>query len=201
MFSDAQIPVIEDDRKTRTNPLNANFHKKEFQELWNRIHQKAVYAVQFETAELIAKCVHGAGYGTESRSAAIRRQRGEQLTETTYEALKAGEAFRAARDADGQLKSSVHSAVKYDLIGKLAEETTADPRNDRSNPSGASSLTVFDPVPRSIPEDFLPNAARLINEQKATVIVEHLTYSADRRSLRHGHFHRRRSRTGLQPSE
>ena len=28
------------------------------------------------------------------------------------------------------------------------------------------------------PEDFLRNAARLINEQKATVVVDHLTYSA-----------------------
>jgi hypothetical protein len=45
VFSDAQLPSIEDERKVKANPLNANFHKKEFQELWSRINRKAAYAV------------------------------------------------------------------------------------------------------------------------------------------------------------
>jgi type III restriction enzyme len=55
VFSDAQIPEIQDDRKTKPNPLSNNFHKKEFQELWNRINQKAAYTVHFETEELVRK--------------------------------------------------------------------------------------------------------------------------------------------------
>lgn len=59
VFSDAQMPQIGDDRKAKINPLSKNFEKKEFQELWGRINQKAAYTVHFETAELIGKCVKG----------------------------------------------------------------------------------------------------------------------------------------------
>jgi type III restriction enzyme len=57
VFSDAQLPKIEDGRKPKTNPLNENFEKKEFQELWRRINQKAVYRVEFDSEELVRKCV------------------------------------------------------------------------------------------------------------------------------------------------
>src|SRR5699024_5796915 len=52
------IPAPINDRKPKKIPLNeANFHKKEFQDLWDRINHKAVYQVEFDSAELIAKCV------------------------------------------------------------------------------------------------------------------------------------------------
>ncbi|WP_254303620.1 DEAD/DEAH box helicase family protein [Rhodococcoides kyotonense] len=53
------VTVIgEDSRKPKRIPLNeANFAKKEFQELWNRINHKAVYQVQFNSNELIHKCI------------------------------------------------------------------------------------------------------------------------------------------------
>jgi type III restriction enzyme len=57
VFSAAQLPAIEDERKTKSNPTNSNFHKKEFQKLWNRINRKAAYTVHFETSELVKKCV------------------------------------------------------------------------------------------------------------------------------------------------
>lgn len=43
VFSTSQLPQIGDDRKPKTNPLNSNFEKKEFQELWGRINRKAVF--------------------------------------------------------------------------------------------------------------------------------------------------------------
>ena len=49
VFSDAQLPEIDDDRKAKTNPLNANFEKKEFQELWSRINRKAAYTRRSST--------------------------------------------------------------------------------------------------------------------------------------------------------
>ena len=123
VFSDSQIPLPQDDRKTKRNNLNSNFQKSEFQALWNRIHRKAVYSVQFESEELIRNCI--AALDAELRVAPLQYvvQRGEQLTDATYDALQAGEAFRLDKTQTAALKSSVHSAVKYDLIGKLAEET------------------------------------------------------------------------------
>jgi type III restriction enzyme len=74
------------------------------------------------------------------------------------------------------LKSSVHSAVKYDLIGKLAEQTQLT-RDTIGRILGGMKPSVF-AFYQVNPEDFLRSAARLINEQKATVVVDHLTYSA-----------------------
>jgi len=176
VYSAEQLPEIADDRKGQKNPLNANFTKKEFQALWGRIHQKAVYAVHFETEELISKCI--AALDADLKVAPLQYivQRGEQNAETTYEALKAGDAFRLEETQTAQLKSSVHSAVQYDLIGKLTEETkltraTIGAILGQVKPSKFSQYQVN-------PEDFLRTTARLINEQKATIIIEHLTYSA-----------------------
>jgi type III restriction enzyme len=176
VYSTEQLPEIENGRVPKDNPLNANYHKKAFRELWSRIHQKAVYSVHFETAELIVKCV--TTLDAELKVAPLQYvvERGEQTTENTYEALQAGDAFRLGQTQTARLNASVHSAVPYDLIGKLAEETTL---------TRATIGTILRKIKPSVfelyrvnPEDFLRVAARLVNEQKATVIVEHLTYSA-----------------------
>ena len=176
VYSTEQLPEIENGRVPKDNPLNANYHKKAFRELWSRIHQKAVYSVHFETAELIAKCV--TTLDAELKVAPLQYvvERGEQTTETTYEALQAGEAFRLGQTQTARLNASVHSAVPYDLIGKLAEETTLT-RATIGTILRKIKPAVFE-LYRVNPEDFLRVASRLVNEQKATVIVEHLAYSA-----------------------
>jgi type III restriction enzyme len=176
VYSKEQLPEIEDGRKGQPNPLNANFHKKAFRELWSRIHQKAIYSVQFETAELISKCIQTLDADLKVAPLQYVVQRGEQATETTYEALKAGQAFELEQTQTAQLKLSVHSEVKYDLIGKLAEETKLTRATIGAILRGISPKVFA--LYRVNPEDFLRVACRLINEQKATVIVEHLTYSA-----------------------
>ncbi|WP_321491818.1 hypothetical protein [uncultured Desulfobacter sp.] len=57
VYGDARLPDIGDDRGAKINPLNDNFKKKEFQELWSRINHKAAYSVHFDSTELIKKCV------------------------------------------------------------------------------------------------------------------------------------------------
>lgn len=180
VFSAEQLPEIGDDRTPKPNALNANFHKKEFQALWSRIHQKAVYAVSFQSAELIEKCV--AELDAELKVAPLQYvvERGEQSENTTYEALQEGEAFHLEATQTARLKSSVHSAVPYDLIGKLAEATKL------TRATVGAILTRIKPSVYELykvnPEDFLRVVARLINEQKATIIVEHLTYNATEES-------------------
>ncbi len=161
---------------TKRNHLNSNFQKTEFQALWNRIYRKAVYAVRFESEELIGKCI--AALDAELRVAPLQYvvQRGEQLTDATYDALQAGEAFRLDETQTAALKSSVHSAVKYDLIGKLADQTQLT-RGTIGRILGGIKPSAFASYQVN-PDDFLRNSARLISEQKATVVVDHLTYSA-----------------------
>jgi hypothetical protein len=47
VYRKEQLPEIEDGRKGQPNPLNANFNKQAFRDLWSRIHQKAIYSVHF----------------------------------------------------------------------------------------------------------------------------------------------------------
>ena len=174
VFSDAQLPEIEDDRKAKTNPLSANFQKKEFQQLWNRINRKAAYTVHFETDELVRKCVKCLDKELHVTQLQYTIQRGEQIDDASYDSLKQGEAFKVRETATESLKASVHSDVKYDLIGKLAEETQLT-RNTIASILQGINVAVFSQY-KTNPEDFIAKAARLINEQKATVIVEHLAY-------------------------
>jgi len=174
VFSDADLPTIDDDRATKANPLNANFHKKEFQELWKRINRKAAYTVHFDTDQLVGKCVDALDRDLRIAPLQYVVQAGQQKDETDWDSLKRGEAFEVRDTARAEYRASVHSSVQYDLIGKLAEQTQLT-RRTVANVLQKINKTIFDQYP-SNPEDFIHKAGRLINEQKATVVVEHLAY-------------------------
>jgi type III restriction enzyme len=127
VFSEAQIPEIGDDRRPKKNPLNANFDKQEFKALWSRINRKAAYSVSFEEAELIQKAVAALNGGKEPglkvTPLQYTIQHGEQSDAVTYDGIKEGNAFTLKATETETNRQSVHSAVKYDLIGKLAEGT------------------------------------------------------------------------------
>jgi type III restriction enzyme len=131
--------------------------------------------VHFETAELRNKCI--ASLDRELKVAPLQYtvQAGEQTDSATYDALKKREAFTLQESQTETLWVSARSAVRYDLIGKLAEETQLT----RATIGGilrSMNVAVFSQY-KTNPEDFMRKAARLINEQKATVIVEHLAYN------------------------
>jgi type III restriction enzyme len=176
VFSDVQMPGIDDDRKAKINPLNENFEKKEFKELWNRINHKAAYAVDFATPELVKKCVLALDKELKVNPLLYTVAMGTQADEISYVAIKEGGGFYTTKTETGKLKNSVHSSVKYDLLGKLTEQTQLTRRTVAQILQGIR-LDVFSQYPTN-PEDFIAKAARLINEQKATVIIEHLSYDA-----------------------
>ena len=101
-------------------------------------------------------------------------QKGEQKGEASFETLKKGEAFKIKETKTSDENTSVHSSVKYDLIGNIAEQTQLT-RKTIAEILKRVNLTTFG-LFKVNPEDFLMKASRLISEQKATVIVEHLTY-------------------------
>ena len=174
VFSDTQLPDIGDDRKAKTNPLNANFDKAEFKALWNRINRKAAYTVEFETPELVAKCVAALEKELHISPMQYTIVKGEQTELSTYDGLKQGETFKVMESTTDLHRASIHSAVKYDLIGRLASETQLTRSTVASVLQGINKA-VFSQY-RTNPEDFMQKAARLMNEQKATVIVEHIAY-------------------------
>jgi len=183
VFSDAQLPEIEDGRNSKSNPLNSNFDKQAFKELWNRINHKAAYVVDFETPELIKKCVKELDKALRVTALQYTIQTGVQQEQASYDAVTQGDSFKVTNTTTVSNKVSIHSAVKYDLIGKLAEQTKLT-RKTIATILQTINNAVFDQF-KNNPEDFIAKASVLINEQKATVIVEHLAYDpiADTHSL------------------
>lgn len=174
VFSDSQMFEISDDRRPKKNPLNSNFDKQEFKELWNRINRKAAYSVDFDSAELVTKAVNELDKSLRVTPLQYTIQTGEQAAQVTYDGLKDGEAFVLKATETEKNVHSIHSAVKYDLIGKVAEGTQLTRRTTADILKGIS-VAVFAQF-RTNPESFIAEAVRLINEQKATMIIEHLAY-------------------------
>jgi type III restriction enzyme len=174
VYSDASLPTIENDRGAKTNPLNANFKKKEFKELWNRINCKAAYSVHFDSAELTRKCIQT--LNTELRVTPLQYlvQRGEQTDDISYDQMKSGDGFEVRETSTEYNTNSIHSAVKYDLIGKVAENVQLTRKTAAEILSGIEK-PVFAQF-KTNPESFIAETTRLIQEQKATVIIEHLSY-------------------------
>ena len=179
VFSEGQMILPGNGRTAKKLLPNANFDKQEFKALWNRINHKAAYSVHFDSAELVQKAI--AAINDKDGKVGLRVtplqytiQRGEQRALITADELEKGEAFALKASEVETNKISVHSAVKYDLIGKLAEGTVLTRRTIAEILKGINAA-VFAQY-KTNPESFIAEAIRVINEQKATVIIEHLAY-------------------------
>lgn len=173
VFSDAQLPKVEDGRKPKLNPLNENFEKREFQELWRRINQKAVYRVEFDSDELVRKCVSALDSQLRVTPLQYTVQTGIQGDGLTDEQLKAGDGF-AVTGSTTERGGSVHSLVKYDLLGKISENTELTRKTAAEILTGIQA-SVFGQFKEN-PEHFITEASRIIAEQKATMVIERLAY-------------------------
>jgi type III restriction enzyme len=169
------VPLPDDGRKPKRIPLNEeNFAKKEFKELWNRINHKAVYQVEFDSAELIDKCVMALDAHLNVTAMQYVVQSGEQRAALDADALATGAGFSVSSTSTHAETVSAASQVKYDLLGEITEKTRLTRRTAAAVLAGVKPTTFA--KYRQNPEHFITEAARLINEQKATVIVQHLTY-------------------------
>ena len=175
VFSDALLPKPADDRAGQVNKLNANFQKKEFQELWRRINHKAAYTVHFDSAELVKKCITTLNKELKVQPLQYTVVSGRQREQIDAGALGHGEGFQVDETRMDKHRASVHSGVSYDLIGKLAEAAVLTRATIAKILVGLEK-PVFSQF-KSNPESFLTEATRLIREQKATAVVEHLSYN------------------------
>jgi type III restriction enzyme len=171
----AQAALPDNGRAQKSNPRNANFEKKEFQALWNRINHKAVYSVEFDSQELVSKCLTALNEKTFVDKLQYTVQRGTLRSDATYEQFQKGEAFKVSESETETYNNAVHTSVRYDLIGKISENTKLK-RSTVAEILKSLDNHIFAQFKYN-PEHFIAEASRLINEQKATVIVEHLTYS------------------------
>ena len=160
--------MIEDGNQTQSpeNKLNENFAKKEFQELWHNINHKYVYTVHYDSEELIRKAVSAIDkelYVTELKYI---------MTEGTQQAA---DQFGDTRTTTKKIGTVSTSTVKYDLVGEIAKGATLTRRTVVAILKGISQAKLY--MFRNNPEDFIRKTIRIIKEQKATMIVEHISYN------------------------
>ena len=174
VFNGKQVhDMFSDGRRPKRNPLNTNFKKKEFQELWKRINRKAVYRVDFDSQELIQKCVTALNDKLRVTTLKYTVQAGAQNDELTEDRLRTGTSFQI-KESSIEYGRSTHSRVRYDLVGKVAESSLLT-RKTVAKILGEIQLDVFGQF-RQNPEHFISEASRIIAEQKATMVIERLAY-------------------------
>ena len=169
--------MIDDGSKTTTpdNKLNNNFMKKEFQELWRRINHKYAYTVSFNCEELIEKAVAAINKELEVTQLSYVVTRGEQKDNTSLDDMKHGEMMRQQESATEKLKTDIVSNVRYDLLGKISSATRLTRKTVATILSKTRPLKFC--MYKMNPEEFIRKVTRLILEQKATIIVEHISYN------------------------
>lgn len=151
-------------------------HKKEFVELWNRINHKSFYTVRFDKEKLIESAVKMLDEKLNVTTVTVKLEYGEQAARLdSKEQLEQGHGFHRTLSDQEAPKTAPLGSVRYDLIGKLVEETKL------TRATIAAILQRMAPQKfamfRLNPEEFILKTAKIINDQMATQIIEHITYN------------------------
>ncbi|MDX8418292.1 type III restriction-modification system endonuclease [Absicoccus intestinalis] len=165
--------MIEDGHTTKVqeNALNDNFYKKEFQTLWNYINHKWSYTVHFDSNELIQKSIKKIDeklFVSQLQYTVTQGTQGEDWSDS-------GNGFVAEKRHTYKLDRGETSQVKYDLIGKIGEKTHLTRKTVVAILKGISPVRFA--MFKLNPEEFISNVSRLINDEKATMIVDDITYN------------------------
>lgn len=175
---DVKGMMPEDARKNdidiKINPDALN--KQEFQALWKKINVKSIYAVDFEGQELIDKAISALNSKLQVSKINVVITTGEMKSIKSKQDLFDGLAFEnKPNQTKTESISATNTSIKYDLIGKLVDETGLTRETIVKILVGIEKA-VFDQF-KTNPEEFIIKAANLINEQKATLIIQHISYT------------------------
>ena len=149
----------------------------EFKALWQRISPKSVYVVDFDTDELVQKAVDALNRNLRVSKVFFKVETGTMEEIKSRDELLEGNAFSKSRSStyDSSKRIRTNHSVKYDLVGKLVGETGLTRKAVVQILTGIEKA-VFDQF-KDNPEEFIIKAAGLINDEKATAIIQHITYN------------------------
>ena len=169
--------MIENGNKTTIieNDLNENFSKKEFQTLWKYINHKYTYKVNFDSEELIKKSVESIDKNLFVAEMKYTVTIGEQRKVMDENQVKRGDSFGTTKTRTESIVNAGADSTKYDLIGKIVAGTTLTRKTVVRILQGINSQKFY--MFRLNPEEFISKVIKLINEQKATMIVDHIVYN------------------------
>ena len=174
VYAEGKTSLSENARHNVSSGINQNFHRQEFQKLWNQINRKSVYTVKFDSDELVRKCIWALDTQLQVPGIRFTVRHGELGRIQSKEQLEAGEAFETRESRTEFAEGQPEFKVKYDLIGKLMDETKLTRKTIVAILTGIKESTFLQF--RKNPEEFMLRAAGLINEQKAAMIIESITY-------------------------
>lgn len=152
---------------TPENNLNENFDNDRFQEMWNEINNKYVYTVHYDSNELIEKVVAVLRANLTVTKLQYVKVTGTQDSDKVTE-------FGSTKITTSELTDISTSNVPYDLVGDIARGARLTRRSVVKILQGIDNkILLF----KNNPEEFIRNVVKTIREQKATMIVEHISYN------------------------
>ncbi|MBF1035707.1 MAG: restriction endonuclease, partial [Candidatus Nanosynbacter sp.] len=162
----------------RSEKLNLDpekFASKKFKELWDHINEKTYYTVEFDENELVRRCI-------DSLNRNMRVTKTEVIiTEGLLKTVGKNklEMYKNKIGTPIAISEIMNNTVKYDLISVLSKSQN-DGGTSLTRKAIAKILSEIDPAVfnkfKINPEEFIHNAIQLINEQKASTVVEHIQY-------------------------
>ena len=162
----------------RSEKLNLDpekFASKKFKELWDHINEKTYYTVEFDENELVKRCI-------DSLNGNMRVTKTEVIiTEGLLKTVGKNklEMYKNKIGTPIAILEIMNNTVKYDLISELSKSQN-DGGTSLTRKAIAKILSEIDPAVfnkfKINPEEFIHNAIQLINEQKASTVVEHIQY-------------------------
>ena len=178
IFDDSVLKDIVSDgheTKVKDNPLNENFYKKEFQTLWKSINHKYAYTVNFDSSELVQKAIDHINNNLYVSELQYTTTTGQQKSDINQYEIERNDSFDTAKTRTQTLRHAQISQIRYDLIGKIAEGTVLTRNTVAAIIKGLriDKFAMF----KNNPEEFIAKMIRLIREQKATMIVDHISYN------------------------
>lgn len=163
----------EDERQTIVLNTNNNFKKKEFQALWEKINLKTIYEVKFDTEKLIndSKIRINAQLHIGDRVYEVKTG---ELQDGTKEQMKEGSLVRESKRQYLKLKNDLYTNTVYDIVGEIEVLT---------NLTRGTIVAILKAINeekflllRKNPEEFIAKCAKLINEVKASLIINNIIY-------------------------
>lgn len=163
----------EDERQTVILNTNKNFAKKEFQALWEKINLKTIYEVQFDTEQLIqdSKVKINAQLNIGDRVYEVKTG---ELEDGTAEQMKEGSLVRESKRQYMKLKNDLYSNTVYDVVGEIEVQTNLTRRTIVEILKKIKQEKFL--LIRKNPEEFIGKCSKLINEVKASLIINNIVY-------------------------
>ncbi len=153
---------------------NANFAKKEFQDLWHKIKCETVYKVDFSDQELIKNSVITIDNNLSVKKVTVHITEGVQKETIDESSLKSSDSMRKTKNITEKVDTLL-GAVQYDLIGEIAKEAQLTRKTVATilQTIRADTFHQF----QINPEDFIKKVSKIINDEKAATLINNIVYS------------------------